>query len=45
MTNKKHLVTDFFNIREGEAGPAAGQKNREVFLFIFPPHFIKMTPK
>lgn len=35
MPDKKHLVTDFFNVTRDEVGPVAGQKNREGFGFFF----------
>jgi len=37
MSNKKHLLTDFFNITADEIGPVAGQKKKkkQSFLFVF----------
>lgn len=34
MPDKKYLVKDFFNMRGDKAGLAAGQKNREVFIYF-----------
>lgn len=41
VPDKKHLVTDFFNITRDEVGPVAGQKNTEGFGFFLFFHFNK----
>jgi len=42
MSNKKHLLTDFFNITADEIEPVAGQKKRKkkkAELFVCFPYF------